>query len=66
MGVSWQRRPPSSVREVSLSHRAGMRGGTLPDDVSGDGDCLAVFHDRRAFAVIGSCRPDGHPHAAGR
>jgi hypothetical protein len=25
---------------------------------------LAEYLDRRAFAVIGSCRPDGRPHAA--
>lgn len=25
---------------------------------------LAAYLDRRAFAVIGSCRPDGRPHAA--
>jgi hypothetical protein len=25
---------------------------------------LAGYLDRRAFAVIGSCRPDGRPHAA--
>jgi hypothetical protein len=25
---------------------------------------LAGYVDRRAFAVIGSCRPDGRPHAA--
>lgn len=25
---------------------------------------LADYLDRRAFAVIGSCRPDGRPHAA--
>ena len=25
---------------------------------------LAHYIDRRAFAVVGSCRPDGRPHAA--
>jgi hypothetical protein len=29
-----------------------------------DGPQLAAYLDRRAFAVIGSSRPDGRPHAA--
>jgi len=52
------------VQEQTFAGATGATAGSYPPERRLSAGQLAGYLDRRAFAVIGSCRPDGRPHAA--
>jgi hypothetical protein len=54
----------AAVQEQAFAGVAGATAGSDPPGRRRPARQLASYVGRRAFAVIGSCRPDGRPHAA--
>ncbi len=54
----------AAVQEQTFAHATRPTVRAYPPERRLSADQLASYLDRRAFAVIGSCRPDGRPHAA--
>lgn len=52
------------VQEQTFAAATKATAGSYPPERRLSASQLAAYLDRRAFAVIGSCRPDGRPHAA--
>lgn len=52
------------LQEQTFDRATQATAGAYPADRRLTGDQLAAYLDRRAFAVIGSARSDGRPHAA--
>jgi hypothetical protein len=54
----------AAVQERTFAGATRATVGSYPPERRLSARQLADYLDRRAFAVIGSCRPDGRPHAA--
>jgi hypothetical protein len=54
----------AAVQERTFAGATRATAGSYPPERRLSAGELASYVDRRAFAVIGSCRPDGRPHAA--
>jgi len=54
----------AALQEQTFARATVATAGSYPPERRLSGGQLADYLDRRAFAVIGSCRPDGRPHAA--
>jgi Pyridoxamine 5'-phosphate oxidase len=54
----------AAVQEQTFAGAPGASVASYPAERRLSARQLADCLDRRAFAVIGSCRPDGRPHAA--
>lgn len=54
----------AAVQEQTFANATSVTAGSYPPGRRLSARQLADYLDRRAFAVIGSCRPDGRPHAA--
>jgi general stress protein 26 len=54
----------AAVQEQTFASATGATASSYPPERRLSASQLADYLDRRAFAVIGSCRPDGRPHAA--
>jgi hypothetical protein len=54
----------AAVQERTFASATKATAGSYPPGRRLSAGQLADYLDRRAFAVIGSCRPDGRPHAA--
>jgi Pyridoxamine 5'-phosphate oxidase len=54
----------AAVQEQTFAGATRATAGSYPPERRLSARQLAGYLDRRAFAVIGSCRPDGRPHAA--
>jgi hypothetical protein len=54
----------AAVQEQTFAGATRATAGSYPPEHRLSARQLAGYLDRRAFAVIGSCRPDGRPHAA--
>jgi hypothetical protein len=52
------------LQEQTFAAATGTTTGSFPPESRMSAAQLADYLDRRAFAVIGSTRPDGRPHAA--
>jgi hypothetical protein len=53
-----------SLQEQSFARATAATVSAFPPERRLTGQRLADYLDRRAFAVIGTARPDGRPHAA--
>jgi hypothetical protein len=53
-----------SLQEQTFGRATKATAESYPPEHRLTGAQLAAYLDRRAFAVIGSARPDGRPHAA--
>jgi hypothetical protein len=53
-----------SLQDQSFARASAATVSAFPAERRLTGQQLADYLDRRAFAVIGSARPDGRPHAA--
>jgi hypothetical protein len=53
-----------SLQERSFARASAATVRAFPAERRLSGEQLAAYLDRRAFAVIGTGRPDGRPHAA--
>jgi hypothetical protein len=53
-----------ALQEKSFARAGAATVGSFPAERRLTGQQLADYLDRRAFAVIGTGRPDGRPHAA--
>jgi hypothetical protein len=54
----------AALQEQTFAGATGATAGSYPPERRLSARQLDDYLDRRAFAVIGSCRPDGRPHAA--
>ena len=54
----------AALQDRSFARATVATVGSYPPERRLSGQRLAEYLDRRAFAVIGSSRPDGRPHAA--
>ncbi len=54
----------AALQEQTFARATRATAGSFPPERRLSGRQLADYLDRRAFAVVGSCRPDGRPHAA--
>jgi Pyridoxamine 5'-phosphate oxidase len=54
----------AALQDQSFARATTATASSYPPERRLDGPRLAEYLDRRAFAVIGSRRPDGRPHAA--
>ena len=54
----------AAVQEQTFAGATSATAASYPPERRLSSRQLADYLDRRAFAVIGSCRPDGRPHAA--
>jgi pyridoxamine 5'-phosphate oxidase-like protein len=54
----------AAIQEQTFPTATKATADSYPPERRLTGHELAAYLDRRAFAVIGSCRPDGRPHAA--
>jgi hypothetical protein len=54
----------AAIQERTFAGATRATAGSYPPERRLSARQLADYLDRRAFAVIGSCRPDGRPHAA--
>jgi hypothetical protein len=54
----------AAVQERTFAGATRATAASYPPERRLSADQLVGYLDRRAFAVIGSCRPDGRPHAA--
>lgn len=54
----------AAVQERTFAGATRATASSYPPERRLSAQQLAGYLDRRAFAVIGSCRPDGRPHAA--
>ena len=54
----------AAIQEQTFAGATRATAGSYPPERRLSAGQLAGYLDRRAFAVIGSCRPDGRPHAA--
>jgi hypothetical protein len=54
----------AAVQERTFAGATRATASSYPPERRLSARQLADYLDRRAFAVIGSCRPDGRPHAA--
>lgn len=54
----------AAIQEQTFAGATKATAGSYPPERRLSARQLADYLDRRAFAVIGSCRPDGRPHAA--
>jgi hypothetical protein len=54
----------ATIQERTFAGATRATAGSYPSERRLSARQLADYLDRRAFAVIGSCRPDGRPHAA--
>lgn len=54
----------AALQDRSFARAAAATASSYPPERRLSGRQLADYLDRRAFAVIGSRRPDGRPHAA--
>jgi hypothetical protein len=54
----------AAVQEQTFAGATTATAGSYPPERRLSARQLADYLDRRAFAAIGSCRPDGRPHAA--
>jgi hypothetical protein len=52
------------VQEQTFAGATRATAGSYPPERRLSAGQLAGYLDRRAFGVVGSCRPDGRPHAA--
>jgi hypothetical protein len=52
------------LQDRSFARATGATAASYPPERRLSGAQLASYLDRRAFAVVGSARPDGRPHAA--
>jgi Pyridoxamine 5'-phosphate oxidase len=52
-----------SIQEQTFGRATTATAASYPPEHRLTGAELAAYLDRRAFAVIGSARPDGRPHA---
>jgi len=55
----------AAVQEQTFAGATTATVGSWPPERRLSARQLVGYLDRRAFAVIGSCRPDGRAHAAG-
>lgn len=53
----------AAVQEQTFAQATVATAGSFPPERRLSARQLADYLDRRAFAVVGSCRPDGRPHA---
>ena len=54
----------ATLQDRSFARATAATASSYPAERRLSGQQLAGYLDRRAFAVIGSSRPDGRPHAA--
>ena len=54
----------AAVQERTFARATEATAASYPSEHRLTGDQLAVYLDRRDFAVVGSTRADGRPHAA--
>jgi hypothetical protein len=54
----------AAIQEQTFAGATRVTARAYPPERRLSANQLAGYLDRRAFAVIGSCRPDGRPHAA--
>ena len=54
----------AALQEQTFAGATSATAASYPAERRLSARQLADYLDRRAFAVIGSCRPDGRPHAA--
>jgi hypothetical protein len=54
----------AAVQEQTFAGATSATAASYPSERRLSAGQLASYLDRRAFAVIGTCRPDGRPHAA--
>ena len=54
----------SGLQERTFAAATGATADSYPAERRLSGDELASYLDRRAFAALGSTRPDGRPHVA--
>ena len=54
----------AALQDRTFARATAATAGSYPPDRRLTGPQLAGYLDRRAFAVVGSGRPDGRPHAA--
>jgi hypothetical protein len=54
----------AAVQERTFAAATRATASSYPPERRLSARQLADYLDRRAFAVVGSCRPDGRPHAA--
>jgi general stress protein 26 len=54
----------AAIQERTFARATRATASSYPLECRLTARQLADYLDRRAFAVIGSCRPDGRPHAA--
>ncbi len=54
----------AALQEHTFAGATRATAGSYPPERRLSARQLGDYLDRRAFAVIGSCRPDGRPHAA--
>jgi Pyridoxamine 5'-phosphate oxidase len=54
----------AAIQEQTFASATKATAGSCPPERRLTAGQLAAYLDRRAFAVIGSRRPDGRPHAA--
>jgi general stress protein 26 len=54
----------AAVQERTFAGATRATASSYPPERRLSARQLAAYLDRRTFAVIGSCRPDGRPHAA--
>jgi predicted pyridoxine 5'-phosphate oxidase superfamily flavin-nucleotide-binding protein len=53
-----------TLQDRTFAHATRATAESYPPERRLDGSQLAAYLDRRAFAVVGSARADGRPHAA--
>lgn len=53
-----------ALQDRTFARSTAATADSYPPERRLDGSQLAGYLDRRAFAVVGSTRPDGRPHAA--
>ncbi|MGH3157720.1 MAG: hypothetical protein ACRDNF_14240, partial [Streptosporangiaceae bacterium] len=54
----------ASLQDQSFARASAATVSAFPPERRLTGQQLADYLDRRAFAVVGTGRPDGRPHAA--
>lgn len=54
----------TALQDRSFARANAATASAYPPDRRLSGEQLAAYLDRRVFAVVGSSRPDGRPHAA--